>query len=960
MSAVILILAIWPRQCGRNEVREVISLGHRVEGCLLPSEVTQSDSSKGPAAWRYFEGQPGQEITITAESYEFEIYLYLLDPRGHQVAFADDNRGFFNATITTVLRAGGQYSVVIRAANADQVGTYSLTIEKGDPGIDWTQTGAESYYARGIEWAESSGSSRAASWVNLGMAQYFRLRRKWDQAEKYYAESLSHCGDTAEFGYIRWSIAMERGRLFARKRLVDRAIEEFDQAMELSKKVRESRECKALVLIEFGRLYNSVAKGDLAQLYFRDALKEAERDGRASTLVAVYASMDAGPQVIDKERAIEHAEKAFSLSAGLDPGLELAAMHSLAGSYLFLTPERSREGLELTSRMRRRAREIGCIDEEASALALMSMGEHRMNHVDEMIRLADESLALTSPTDEDPDPRRVALQLLADGEMSRGNYRAALGWCEKALQTVESAWAKEGVEELRLDLLSQSRAICTQIMMELHALDSGQPNPDYAREAFDYAERSRCRSLLEQLLPANRKGKLLDPVMLRRDQDLIGKLSAVRAQLALLRTSSGASRDDLYKLQQERAALITEHMKFQAEIQRSAPDTYRGAHISPLTAEEVQRKLLGQLPKTAALCYQLGIQKSFVIALTRDSCRLFELPDWTTISKYVGEWRLKMLALQNASQSESKYSEQYDAVAHDLYELLVKPAAEFIGDRDLIVVPSDALSGLAFEALVVRDPANDAEQPKYLIEQHAITYAPSLSALVGIESRWRLRKAERRILLIGGSSVNGTDTTIPGTDRSFVATLEGIPAAQIEILDIARIARLKGIGVTTWMGPAASELRVKGTDLSRYAYLHIAAHGISDPQDGGASALMLSPDLGGGHEGVLTGDEVARLKLNSDLVILSACRTGAGQTTSAEGVLGLSRNFLVAGARSVCSSLWQVEDTWTQRLMRAFYMRLISKGISKSKALRLAKLDLIKDGANPSQWAPFVETGYPR
>jgi len=962
-AAIILLSAFCSLTCRHNTLEPVISAGDRVEGRLLESDRSQSGSAVGATNRWVFDGRAGEGITITEESYEFDACLLLLDPARRQIARADDNGGFFNALITTVLPATGRYTVIVCGANADQFGTYWLSLQGGISQADWTQSHAQAYYDKSIEWAKLSNSDRAVSWVNLGMGHYFRIRRQPDKAEKYYAESIDHCGDTDEFAYIRWAVALERARMFARLRSFDQAVREFERAQELSKKLRAPEEGETLILIGSARLYSSMARSDLAEVYIRKAIKQAEQSGRASTLVELYTSLKAAPQLRDKNQAIQYAEDANRLCSGLDPELELAAMDSLAGTYIFLTPERLREGLEVASLMRTRARETGCIDFEVAALSLMSMGEHARNNIDEMIRLADAALGLTSPTDEDPNARRIVLQLLADGEMARGNYQAALDWCLKALQTVERAWGREVIEELRHDLLSQSKAICTQIIMQLYAMNSRNPDAEYARQAFDYAERSRSRSLLEQLARRDRRdSQLLDPQTLKQDQDLLNELSAVRGQLALVSASSTVSRQGLYRLREERARLIGEQMKLQAEIRKSASDTYGAAHLSPLTAEEVQKYLHNRFPNTAVLCYQLGIQKSFLIVLTENLCSFFELPDWAAISKDVSEWRLKIAALQNSTQDAAQNSKEYDLIAHGLYNTLVKPAASFIEGRDLIVVPSDALSAIGFEALVVRDPLSSSSKgPKYLVEQNAVIYTSSLSALVGIENRRQVRKTGRRMLLMGDPSVKGDDTRVAGVgDRSFVATLEGIPAALKEILDISRIAKAKGIGVTEWIGSQGSESRLKGFDLSDFRYIHIAAHGISDTQDGAASALTLAPDPDGREDGVLTGDEIAKLNLNANLVVLSACQTGTGQRTGAEGVVGLSRTFIIAGANCVCGSLWKVEDIWTQRLMSAFYVKLVTKGLSKPQALRLAKLDLIRNGANPSQWAPFVLDGSPR
>jgi CHAT domain-containing protein len=958
----LILAAVWWYWRQPVAFEKVIAMGNRLEDRLPGSDETLGGLGKESESRWLLRGRKGDRVRLEGESYEFGVSLRLLDPMNRQIAMGDDNRRFFNAGIITSLPVTGEYTLIVSGANADQMGTYWLSLQEGDSEVNWSQSAAESFYRRGIQWAEESGSNRAACWLNLGMGLFLRQRGDRDQAARYYSEGLRRCDEKGDFTYGRWAIAIERGRLFLRLRSFDRALEEFQLALELSKNLRSAKEAEALVLIELGSLYNSMARVDLAKVYFRNATKQAEESGSPTTLVKLYTALNAVPELNDRDKAIEYAEKGYSLCSGLDPETELQAMHALAGTYLFLAMERAQEGLALAGQMRARARQIGCVDEEVAALTLMSMGNYGARDANAMIECARDAFALTSVTDEDPGPRRIALQLLADGEMERGNNQIALDWCLKALQTVEGAWRKENIEDLRRELLSQSKAICTQIIMNLGALNSRRPSSEYARQAFDYAERSRSRSLLEQLLSGS-KVHVVDPQVLRRDQELTDRLSATRGQLALLRASSEASLDKLHRLQEERTRLLGDQMRLQAEVRSLNGNAYHAANFSPLPAEEVRKKLFEHHPKTAVLCYQLGIRKSFLIVLTLDSCRLFELGDQKQISKAIVEWRLQISSQQKPSQNGASDSHLIDEIAYNLYNILVKPAADIIEGRDLIVVPSDAVSTLAFEALVVRDPsdAQHSSGPKYLVQQHAITYAPSLSVLVEIEGRRQRTGSRRRMLLIGDPSVDGSETRIAGSgDQSFVATFDRIPAARKEIVDITRIARQKHIAVTSWLGSEASEARLKRSDLSAVQFLHIATHGIADPQDGGASALTLFPEPDGSQDGILTCDEIAGLKLNADLVVLSGCWTSSGQAAGAEGVVGLNRTFLLAGARCVCGSLWQVEDTWTQKLMSRFYSRLISDRLPKSQALRFAKLDLIRHGANPSQWAPFVLEGSPR
>jgi CHAT domain-containing protein len=161
-----------------------------------------------------------------------------------------------------------------------------------------------------------------------------------------------------------------------------------------------------------------------------------------------------------------------------------------------------------------------------------------------------------------------------------------------------------------------------------------------------------------------------------------------------------------------------------------------------------------------------------------------------------------------------------------------------------------------------------------------------------------------------------------------------------------------------YFGEGASESLFKLEDLRRYRRIHFATHGLFDAQTIARSGLMLAP--GGGDDGLLTADEIAEMDLEAELVVLSACNTGAGRLANSEGVVGLTRAFLHAGAEEVAVSLWGVSDLTTADFMRQFYGRL-SAGVEPAAALREAKLEMISGrGAerHPYYWAPFVLVGH--
>jgi len=164
-----------------------------------------------------------------------------------------------------------------------------------------------------------------------------------------------------------------------------------------------------------------------------------------------------------------------------------------------------------------------------------------------------------------------------------------------------------------------------------------------------------------------------------------------------------------------------------------------------------------------------------------------------------------------------------------------------------------------------------------------------------------------------------------------------------------------------YLGEDSTEDAVKRESLRRYRRLHFATHSLIDEKSPSRSAVVLTLDSDPGEDGFLEASEISELDLDCDLVVLSACQTGRGQLLSGEGVVGLTRAFLYAGARSVVVSLWSVSDISTGQLMKHFY-RNLADNLGNAAALRLAKLEMsrsVTETRHPYYWAPFIAIGKP-
>jgi CHAT domain-containing protein len=319
------------------------------------------------------------------------------------------------------------------------------------------------------------------------------------------------------------------------------------------------------------------------------------------------------------------------------------------------------------------------------------------------------------------------------------------------------------------------------------------------------------------------------------------------------------------------------------------------------------------------------------------------------------------------------------AAGAQAYDLLLAPVKGRIRGKDLVVVPGGPLAYVPFEALV--------EDGHYLIEKHRIRYAPSLTALhlvrlwgktrdKPLRPLWALAdpvydKGDKRVAEekdFAQATQDALAKYLARTDRGPAAG-ETYPRLRFTGQEAEAIrARLGAAESDVLTGLQASEAAVKAASeqglLARARYVHFATHGILGLDTGQPPALVLSlvgndgaRDTDGGiNDGFLRLDEVTRLKLNADLVVLSACETGKGRLYAGEGVTGLARAFLYAGSRGVVCSLWAVDDRETAALMGDLYGGL-KDGKPAADALRAAKLDMIRAGKPPVFWAPFILIG---
>jgi CHAT domain-containing protein len=597
----------------------------------------------------------------------------------------------------------------------------------------------------------------------------------------------------------------------------------------------------------------------------------------------------------------------------------------------------------------------------------------------------------------------AALFSLARVERDRSHLTEARAQIESALHITESLRAKVASQELRASYLASVRGsyeFYVDLLMQLHQVE---PSKGYATMAFQASERARARSLLDLLAEANielQQG--IAPALKRRERDTHARIAWIQRQL--IQAQSGPSPDEraIAQLEEQLKQIEREREQLEIEIKRNHPRYAELQYPTPLGLKAIQDLLDEQ---TALLEYALGEDRSFLFAITKTDYSVVELPPASSIADQVKQLR-ETLITKPQRQHFPTYIEQ----ARSLHQALVEPARKFLAEKKhLLIVPDGILHYLPFEVLLSSGDEKNLTTvgPRrwpYLVRDYAISYVPSANVLASLP-RFRQAKPEQQKVFLayadpayGSAELTDTNPLRSALRSAFGEArpwqLERLTYSREEANRIAALYPPDKVRLFLQQDAREENVKVEG-QLSQYRFIHFAAHGLLSENKPQYSGLVLSlPPLGGSrpktqdsrptdtaaqagspHEqqtkdqgprtkdtvedGLLQVYEIFDLKLNADLVVLSACETGLGKEVKGEGLIGLTRAFLYAGTPSVVVSLWKVSDRSTAELMVSLYQHLKESAVSKAEALQQAQLKLIQKGryAHPYYWAPFVLVG---
>jgi CHAT domain-containing protein/Tfp pilus assembly protein PilF len=830
---------------------------------------------------------------------------------------------------------------------------------------------AEETFARALALNRQLGarSGEGRTLANLGMV--LSRRGEMKAAAEAYTAALEVARETGDRG--AQAVALNNlSSVYQVMGEPTRSLERYQEVLDLVREDGDARG-KAFVLNNIGALYQSFGQPNEALPNLRDAAELFERVGDRPAEARAYDNIGGALLALGRPReAVEETERGLAVARELnDERQEAAGLVTLARAYRELND--GLRALVLAEQALAVARRASLRIAEGTALQTVGDIHLAIGQPVAALEPLHGALAIHREVGSRPAEAETLLRL-ARAERALGRLDDARRDLEAAVEIIESVRAAVAIQELRATYLASKQGYYEEwigLLMDLHR---ARPNDRWDARAFAVAERARARTLLDALAEVEAEVRSgLDPELAAEEERLRYRLNLrerdhQRAVTAGDQAAAAGAARDL-------SALTREYRALEERIRNSSPRYADLVQPQPLDASVIQAAVLD--PNTLLLQYSLGQAESWLWAVNRKSLEAFRLPPRADIEARVRRFYELLTARNLEIEGETPAARrrrlqeadaETPAAAAALADAVLGPVAARLGadgpDR-LVVVADGALHYVPFAALP--KPRQDAGGP--LLFDHEVVYVPSASALSALRRDLADRRAAPGTLAVLADPVfDAADSRVLRPDRQATAAHGG--ERRGEGFRRLFFSRREGEAIASLV-PAANRLTAFDFEASRdlafdgllagYRMVHFATHGVLNGDYPALSGLVLSlvDRYGEPREGFLRLHDIYSLELRADLVTLSACETALGREIRGEGLVGLSRGFMYAGAARVVASLWSVQDRATAETMRRFYAGMLDRGLPPGLALREAQIAMANEAnwSAPYYWAPFVLHG---
>lgn len=832
-----------------------------------------------------------------------------------------------------------------------------------------TQQGL-AFFQKALPVWNEAGDRRGAALTLLNVGYTYSDLGQMREALDHYNRALSLWMSSADKrGQAMTLTAL--GRLHSRMGESQEALDYFEKAMQLIKPLGALAE-QGRILTGFAYVYDQLGDKEKAIEYYNQALPLFHSTGDYGEAMTIYDTAKVFFSLGNYQKALDYYQQALAIStAARDRHLISFEIREIGRIYDVQGDKTRALAFYLKALSFLRAQRV--FRGEAETLNLVGNIYEERGQTQDALQYYRRALLLCRKA-EYPVGQVATLYKIAHLERDRGNLTTARQETQRALELVESLRSKVISEDLRTSYFATVRQhyeLYTDVLMQLHQQDRAA---GFDAEAFEISERARARSLLESLNEGRadiREG--VDPALVLRQRSLQQSLDARAERLSQL--LAARQNAEAQAVQKEIDQITNEYYEIRSQIKAKGPRYALLMQPQPLSLSQIQQQLLDD--NTLLLEYMLGDERSYVWAVSRTGVSSYVLPSQAKIIP-AAEKVYELLKTVPGTNSANELS----LATRELSQIVLSPVAAQLNKHRIVVVADGVLNYIPFQVL----PAPLANNEP-LLAGYEVINAPSASILGELRQEAARRRPAGKVLAAFGDPVFASNFTQrkdarAGEEIAFVQTAENegwrraerdvqvngdsFDPSKVQPLFYARreLAVLRDVaGKETFMAADfdATRERLQHTDLTEFAILHFATHGILDPKRPANSGLLLSTvnRKGQAQNGFVGLRDIYNLNAPVELVVLSACRTGLGKDVRGEGLIGLTRGFMYAGASSVVASLWKVDDEATAELMKRFYTNMLKGGMMPPEALRAAQNSIRQEPqwSAPYYWAAFTLQG---
>ena len=519
------------------------------------------------------------------------------------------------------------------------------------------------------------------------------------------------------------------------------------------------------------------------------------------------------------------------------------------------------------------------------------------------------------------------------------------------LEFLKSDLRDSGSRQRLLDSFFSTYEGAIAVCHQSHQLTN---DPKFLHKAFEYAERSN-NILLQESVQKTRAEQYanIPKALLDKEQELQVDIAYFERKRFNEEQREGggdqnqinAWNNKIFELKQNYYDLIEQ---FEKEYSEYYELKYAKETVS---VAEIQKDLLN--PNQAFLEYFVGENHIFTFVITKDTFALVYMSNPNPMEAWVDEFRNSIRYYNPLREDIALVNQKYVNLGVEFYDLLIAPIEELIQNKSLILVPGGYLGYLPFEALLKEEPKdlNDFQAYPYLIHDYSISY--TYSAILHKEMMKANDNKPQNQFLGFAPRFDTVVAANPAGSRTYE-----LGALEYNIPEVEAIGAL--MDGSQFLGSQATEANFLDTAFA-FQIIHLATHGKANDQSSDYSFLAFYEIKDSIENELLYVKDLYNLDLQADMVVLSACETGIGDLRNGEGIISLARGFFYAGAKSIITTLWSIDDKPTAKIMELFYKNL-KKGQTKDVALRNAKRSYINAQsatmkAHPRFWAGFVPVG---